>query len=73
MAPSLTSTDATVDLEKSEAVMAAFRDPLPIGMAATPDVTQYADSRLSYPRIARAVVDHDFSLKVQPSMISASI
>lgn len=37
VAPSLTSTDATVDLEKSEAVMAAFRDRLPIGRAATPD------------------------------------
>jgi meso-butanediol dehydrogenase/(S,S)-butanediol dehydrogenase/diacetyl reductase len=31
VAPSLTSTDATVDLEKSEAVIAAFRDRLPIG------------------------------------------
>ncbi len=31
VAPSLTSTDATVDLEKSEAVMVAFRDRLPIG------------------------------------------
>ena len=37
VAPSLTSTEATVDLEKSEAVMAAFRDRLPIGRAATPD------------------------------------
>jgi meso-butanediol dehydrogenase / (S,S)-butanediol dehydrogenase / diacetyl reductase len=37
VAPSLTSTDATVDLQKSEAVMAAFRDRLPIGRAATPD------------------------------------
>jgi meso-butanediol dehydrogenase/(S,S)-butanediol dehydrogenase/diacetyl reductase len=37
VAPSLTSTDATVDLEKSEAVMASFRDRLPIGRAATPD------------------------------------
>ena len=37
MAPSLTSTEATVDLEKSASVMAAFRDPLPIGRAATPD------------------------------------
>ena len=36
MAPSLTSTDATVDLEKSEAVMVAFRERLPIGRAATP-------------------------------------
>ena len=37
VAPSLTSTEATVDLEKSEAVMAAFRDRLPIGRAATPN------------------------------------
>jgi len=37
VAPSLTSTDATVELEKSETVMAAFRDRLPIGRAATPD------------------------------------
>jgi meso-butanediol dehydrogenase / (S,S)-butanediol dehydrogenase / diacetyl reductase len=37
VAPSLTSTDATADLEKVEAVMAAFRDRLPIGRAATPD------------------------------------
>jgi len=37
VAPSLTSTDATADLQKSEAVMAAFRDRLPIGRAATPD------------------------------------
>jgi meso-butanediol dehydrogenase/(S,S)-butanediol dehydrogenase/diacetyl reductase len=37
VAPSLTSTGATVDLEKSEALMAAFRDRLPIGRAATPD------------------------------------
>jgi meso-butanediol dehydrogenase/(S,S)-butanediol dehydrogenase/diacetyl reductase len=37
VAPSLTSTDATVDLEKAESVMAAFRDRLPIGRAATPD------------------------------------
>jgi len=37
VAPSLTSTEATVDLEKSEALMAAFRDRLPIGRAATPD------------------------------------
>ncbi len=29
VAPSFTSTEATVDLEKSEAVMAAFRDPPP--------------------------------------------
>lgn len=37
VAPSLTSTDATIDLEKNEAVMAAFRDRLPIGRSATPD------------------------------------
>jgi meso-butanediol dehydrogenase/(S,S)-butanediol dehydrogenase/diacetyl reductase len=37
VAPSLTSTEATVDLEKSEAVMAAFRDRLPIGRSATPE------------------------------------
>jgi meso-butanediol dehydrogenase/(S,S)-butanediol dehydrogenase/diacetyl reductase len=37
VAPSFTSTDATADLEKSEAMMAAFRDRLPIGRAATPD------------------------------------
>ena len=37
VAPSLTSTDATADLEKVEAIMIAFRDRLPIGRAATPD------------------------------------
>jgi meso-butanediol dehydrogenase/(S,S)-butanediol dehydrogenase/diacetyl reductase len=37
VAPSLTSTEATADIEKSEAVMAAFLDRLPIGRAATPD------------------------------------
>jgi meso-butanediol dehydrogenase/(S,S)-butanediol dehydrogenase/diacetyl reductase len=37
VAPSLTSSEATADLEKSEAVMSAFRDRLPIGRAATPD------------------------------------
>ena len=37
VAPSFTSTEATADLEKSGAVMAAFRDRLPIGRAATPD------------------------------------
>ena len=37
VAPSLTSTEATVDIEKSEAVQAAFRDRLPIGRAATPE------------------------------------
>ena len=37
VAPSFTSTEATADLEKSEAVLAAFRDRLPIGRAATPE------------------------------------
>ncbi len=37
VAPSLTTTDATADLEKHEGVMAAFRDRLPIGRGATPD------------------------------------
>jgi meso-butanediol dehydrogenase/(S,S)-butanediol dehydrogenase/diacetyl reductase len=37
VAPSLTSSEATADLEKSEAVMAAFVERLPIGRAATPD------------------------------------
>ncbi len=37
VAPSLTSTDATIDLEKNEAMLAAFLDRLPIGRAATPD------------------------------------
>jgi meso-butanediol dehydrogenase / (S,S)-butanediol dehydrogenase / diacetyl reductase len=37
VAPSFTSSEATADLQKSEAVMAAFRDRLPIGRAATPD------------------------------------
>jgi meso-butanediol dehydrogenase/(S,S)-butanediol dehydrogenase/diacetyl reductase len=37
VAPSLTSTEATVDLEKSESVMAAFRDRLPIGRGAKPE------------------------------------
>jgi meso-butanediol dehydrogenase / (S,S)-butanediol dehydrogenase / diacetyl reductase len=37
VAPSLTSTEATVELEKSEAVMAAFKERLPFGRAATPD------------------------------------
>ena len=37
VAPSLTSTEATADLEKSEAMLAAFRDRLPLGRAATPD------------------------------------
>ena len=37
VAPSLTSSEATADLEKSEAVMTAFVERLPIGRAATPD------------------------------------
>ena len=37
VAPSFTSTEATADLEKHPAVIAAFRDRLPIGRAATPD------------------------------------
>ena len=37
VAPSFTSTEATVDFEKMEAVMLAFRERLPIGRAATPD------------------------------------
>jgi meso-butanediol dehydrogenase / (S,S)-butanediol dehydrogenase / diacetyl reductase len=37
VAPSLTSTDATAELEKSEPMMAAFFDRLPIGRSATPD------------------------------------
>jgi meso-butanediol dehydrogenase/(S,S)-butanediol dehydrogenase/diacetyl reductase len=37
VAPSLTSTGATAELVKSEALMAAFLDRLPIGRAATPD------------------------------------
>jgi meso-butanediol dehydrogenase / (S,S)-butanediol dehydrogenase / diacetyl reductase len=37
VAPSLTTTEATSDLQKSDAVMAAFRDRLPIGRAATPE------------------------------------
>jgi meso-butanediol dehydrogenase / (S,S)-butanediol dehydrogenase / diacetyl reductase len=37
VAPSLTSTEATVDLEKSASVMAAFRDRLLVGRVATPD------------------------------------
>ena len=37
VAPSLTSTDATAEFEKSEAMQAAFRDRLPIGRAATPE------------------------------------
>ena len=37
VAPSLTTTEATADLENSSAVMTAFTDRLPIGRAATPD------------------------------------
>jgi meso-butanediol dehydrogenase/(S,S)-butanediol dehydrogenase/diacetyl reductase len=37
VAPSLTSTEATRDIVKSEPVLAAFRERLPIGRAATPD------------------------------------
>lgn len=37
VAPSLTSTEATSELEKSEAVMTAFRERLPIGRSAKPD------------------------------------
>lgn len=37
VAPSSTSTEATAEFEKNEAVQSAFRDRLPIGRAATPD------------------------------------
>ncbi len=37
VAPSFTSTEATSELAKNGAVMAAFRERLPIGRAATPD------------------------------------
>lgn len=37
VAPSLTTTEATVELEKSEAVMSTFRGRLPMGRPATPD------------------------------------
>jgi meso-butanediol dehydrogenase/(S,S)-butanediol dehydrogenase/diacetyl reductase len=37
VAPSLTATDATAELAKNEALLAAFRDRMPIGRAATPD------------------------------------
>ncbi len=37
VAPSFTSTEATVDFEKNEAVIAAFRDRLPIGRSAKPE------------------------------------
>ncbi|MBV6749219.1 SDR family oxidoreductase [Pseudomonas chlororaphis] len=37
VAPSLTSTDATADIERNEAIMAAFRTRLPAGRQASPD------------------------------------
>ena len=37
VAPSFTSTEATLELEKNEGLLAAFRDRLPIGRAATSD------------------------------------
>jgi meso-butanediol dehydrogenase / (S,S)-butanediol dehydrogenase / diacetyl reductase len=37
VAPSFTSTEATADFEKSEALIAAFRDRLPIGRGAKPE------------------------------------
>jgi meso-butanediol dehydrogenase / (S,S)-butanediol dehydrogenase / diacetyl reductase len=37
VAPSFTSTDATVEFEKVEALIDAFRVRLPLGRAATPD------------------------------------
>jgi meso-butanediol dehydrogenase / (S,S)-butanediol dehydrogenase / diacetyl reductase len=37
VAPSLTTTDATSELQKSEAVMSTFRERLPMGRPATPD------------------------------------
>jgi len=37
VAPSLTSTDATTELEKSQAVMSTFRGRLPMGRPAAPD------------------------------------
>ncbi len=36
VAPSFTATDATAELAKSDALLAAFRDRMPIGRAATP-------------------------------------
>jgi meso-butanediol dehydrogenase/(S,S)-butanediol dehydrogenase/diacetyl reductase len=36
VAPSFTSTDATAEFGKSEALLAAFRDRMPAGHAATP-------------------------------------
>ena len=37
VAPSLTTTDATAELQKSEAAMSTFRERLPMGRPATPD------------------------------------
>ena len=37
VAPSLTTTDAVAELMKNKALMAAFRERMPIGRAATPD------------------------------------
>jgi meso-butanediol dehydrogenase / (S,S)-butanediol dehydrogenase / diacetyl reductase len=37
VAPSLTTTEATAELEKSHALMAAFRDRIPLGRAAKPE------------------------------------
>jgi meso-butanediol dehydrogenase/(S,S)-butanediol dehydrogenase/diacetyl reductase len=37
VAPSLTATDATAGMVKNEALLAAFRDRMPIGRAATPE------------------------------------
>lgn len=37
VAPSFTATDATAEMAKNEAVLAAFRDRMPIGRAATPE------------------------------------
>lgn len=37
VAPSFTSTEATAELEMSEAVLAAFKDRMPLGRSATPD------------------------------------
>ena len=37
VAPSFTATDATAEFVKSEAVLAAFRDRMPIGRAASPE------------------------------------
>lgn len=37
VAPSFTATDATAEFAKNEALLAAFRDRMPIGRAATPE------------------------------------